>query len=79
LFDEPYTGLDQDAAHFLDDKLKQLHQPGRTILLAAHRPQRLLPITSHIAWLKDGKIIQHLHMSHLYESPELERYLLEVA
>jgi len=79
LFDEPYTGLDQDAARFLDGKLKQLHQPGRAILLAAHRPQRLLPIASHIAWLKDGKIIQHLPISCLSESPELEQYLQEVA
>jgi len=79
LLDEPYTGLDQDAAHFLDEKLHSLRQPGRAILLAAHRPQRLLTIASHIAWLKDGKIIQHLPVERLSESPELVNYLQEVA
>jgi heme exporter protein A len=78
LFDEPYTGLDQEAARFLDAKLKELHQPGRAILLAAHRPQRLLTIASHIAWLKEGKIIQHLPVSHLSQTPELEAYLQEI-
>ena len=77
LFDEPYTGLDQEAAQFLDGRLRELHQPGRTILVAAHRPQRLIPIASHIAWLKDGHITQHIPVSGLIENPELEGYLQE--
>jgi len=78
LFDEPYTGLDQEAARFLDAKLGELHGPGRAILLAAHRPQRLLTIASHIAWLKEGKIIQHLPVSRLSQAPDLEAYLQEI-
>ena len=78
LLDEPYTGLDQEAAQFLDKKLHTLSQPGRTILLAAHRPQRLLPIATHIAWLNDGKISTHLAVDHLTESPELQHYLQEI-
>jgi heme exporter protein A len=79
LFDEPYTGLDQAAAAFLDETLQGLHTPGRTILLTAHRPQRLLTIASHVAWLKDGVIHQHLPIDQLEKSSELARYLLEVA
>lgn len=79
LFDEPYTGLDQEAARSLDDRLQNLHQPGRTILLAAHRPQRLISIASHIAWLKDGKISHHIEVDHLSESPELQQYLQETS
>jgi heme exporter protein A len=79
LFDEPYTGLDQAAAAFLDDTLRGLHTPGRTILLAAHRPQRLLSIASHVAWLKDGVIHRHLPVDRLGEDLELGRYLQEVA
>ncbi len=75
LFDEPYTGLDQEAAQFLDKKLKALNQPNRTILMAAHRPHRLLPMASHIAWLKAGKIVEHLPISQLHKSPALKRYL----
>ena len=77
LFDEPYTGLDQEAAFFLDTRLRQLHQPGRVILIAAHRPQRLIPIASHVAWLNDGKISQHILVTQLSESPELQAYLQE--
>jgi heme exporter protein A len=79
LLDEPYTGLDRDAAHFLNEKLHSLRQPGRVTLLAAHRPQNLLSIASHIAWLKDGKIVQHLLVERLSESPELVNYLQEGA
>ena len=79
LFDEPYTGLDQEAASFLDARLKQLHQPGRIILIAAHRPQRLIPIASHVAWLNDGKISRHLPLSQISEAPDLQAYLQEVA
>ncbi len=78
LFDEPYTGLDQEAARFLDSKLTELQGPGRLILLAAHRPQRLLPIASHIAWLKDGNIAQHIPVVRLSQAPQLKAYLQEV-
>lgn len=77
LFDEPYTGLDQEAALLLDERLRNLHQPGRTILVAAHRPQRLIPIASHIAWLKDGHIAPYIEISRLNENPELQDYLQE--
>lgn len=79
LFDEPYTGLDQEAAAFLDQVLEKLHQPGRIILLAAHRPQRLLQIASHVAWLSDGGIYRHIPVTSLSASPELQSYLMEVA
>ena len=79
LLDEPYTGLDQDAAIFLDNSLRSLHTPGRTILLTAHRPQRLLTMASHIAWLRDGQIYQHIPINNLHEAPQLSCYLQEVA
>jgi heme exporter protein A len=77
LLDEPYTGLDKEAAEFLDERLQQLHQPGRAILIAAHHPQRLLPVASHIAWLRDGRIATHLSVNRLGEAPELQDYLQE--
>lgn len=79
LFDEPYTGLDQEGAAFLDDRLRRLQGPSRAILLAAHRPQRLLQIATHIAWLREGKIVQHLPVNRLSEAPELRQYLQETA
>ena len=78
LLDEPYTGLDQEAALQLDCRLKELHTPNRTLLVAAHRPQRLLPIASHIAWLQSGTISHHTPVSALDASPDLLVYLQEV-
>jgi len=77
LFDEPYTGLDQEAAQGLDQRLQSLHTPGRVILVAAHRPQRLIPIASHIAWLQNGKISNHLKTSQLETATELLATLQE--
>jgi heme ABC exporter ATP-binding subunit CcmA len=79
LLDEPYTGLDQDAASFLDETLQGWHGSGHIILLAAHRPQRFLPIASHVAWLKEGRICTHIPVEALPNAPELSTYLLEVA
>jgi len=79
LFDEPYTGLDQESASFLDDALRGWHSPDRIILLAAHRPQRLLSIASHVAWLKEGRIDTHLPVEALINAPDLHSYLMEVA
>ena len=79
LFDEPYTGLDKDAAHFLDQRLQDLHQGGKTIFLAAHHPHRLLSFASHVAWLKDGVIVQHIPISDLQDHPDMAAYLEETA
>lgn len=79
LLDEPYTGLDQEAAQMLDARLINLRQEGCTILIAAHRPQRLLSIASHIAWLKDGKIYTHVSMDQVFANPELHDVIREAA
>lgn len=79
LLDEPYTGLDKDAARALDERLRSLHNPGRTLLIAAHRPQRLLAFASHVAWLKDGQITHHQPVDRLSETPDLHHYLEEAA
>jgi heme exporter protein A len=77
LLDEPYTGLDKEAALALDRRLMELHQPGRVIFLAAHRPQRLIHLASHIAWLQNGKISPHLPVADLKSAPDLQAYLQE--
>jgi heme ABC exporter ATP-binding subunit CcmA len=76
LLDEPYTGLDGEAAQFLDEKLKDLRQPGKIILIADHRPLRMLSFASHIAWLNDGKISYYVPVEELAAFPELNQYLL---
>ena len=78
LLDEPYTGLDQDAANDLDERLHQLHEQRRTLLVVAHRPQRLLKNATHIAWLGNGRITQKVSVDQLAENPDLDRYIREV-
>lgn len=56
LFDEPYTGLDQDATHLLDSLLSDEVQKGRTILMITHDLARGLNLCHRIAILNRGKI-----------------------
>jgi heme exporter protein A len=79
LFDEPYTGLDKEAAHFLDQRLVELHQQAKTIFLAAHQAQRLLAFASHAAWLKDGSIAEHIPVQALPDHLAFHEYLQETS
>jgi len=38
LLDEPYTGLDAEARHAVDDLVREASGDGRTVLLATHHP-----------------------------------------
>ncbi|MEL6406784.1 MAG: heme ABC exporter ATP-binding protein CcmA [Chloroflexota bacterium] len=56
LFDEPYTGLDQDAATVLDDLLRDAHASGHTILMATHQLARAADLADRIVIISRGKI-----------------------
>jgi len=56
LFDEPYTGLDQDATALLDDLLREEAARGRTIFMITHDLARGLDLCQRIAILDRGKI-----------------------
>lgn len=56
LFDEPYTGLDQNAALILDELLRDLAAQQRTIVMTTHDVQRAHGLASHLAILSKGKI-----------------------
>lgn len=56
LFDEPYTGLDQDATRLLDDLLHRESEKGRTIFMITHDLARGLNLCDRIAILHRGKI-----------------------
>lgn len=58
LFDEPYTGLDQDAARLLDDLLTGESEKGRTIFMITHDLTRGLNLCHRIAILSRGRIAQ---------------------
>jgi len=56
LLDEPYTGLDQDAAATLDELLRGEATRGRTLLMTSHDIARGLALADRAAILSKGKI-----------------------
>jgi ABC-type multidrug transport system ATPase subunit len=56
LFDEPYTGLDQDASARLDTILKTVAARGRTVLMISHDLAHALALADRVAILSRGKI-----------------------
>lgn len=56
IFDEPYTGLDQDAAAVLDELLRKAHASGHTILMVTHQIERAALLADRIVILSRGKV-----------------------
>jgi len=56
LFDEPYTGLDQEASALLDDLLRHQAAQGRTILMITHDLVHGLNLADRVAILDRGKV-----------------------
>ena len=62
-FDEPYTGLDQDAGDMLEDLLKTAHSENRTVVMTTHQLHRASNIASRAVILSRGKIAYDEHIS----------------
>lgn len=74
LFDEPYTGLDQDATHLLDTLLLEEVHKGRTILMITHDLARGLNLCHRIAILNRGKIAVQVKRDETTPGEFLELY-----
>ena len=57
LFDEPHTGLDQDACEMLDTVLKDVAARGRTVVMTSHDLARTADLASRFDVLSKGKIV----------------------
>jgi heme exporter protein A len=57
LMDEPYTGLDPQAAAMLDALLQSMAAGGRAILLTTHDLPRALTVAHRVAILAAGTIV----------------------
>jgi heme exporter protein A len=60
LFDEPHTGLDQDASTMLDTILRQVAGQGRTVLMTSHDLLRASDLATRIDILSKGVIARSL-------------------
>ncbi len=77
LLDEPYTGLDQDAAAMLDELLRDVARGGHTIVMTTHDLRRALALSSHVAILSRGKL-GHYGPSSAIRAEEFPRLYADV-
>ena len=56
LFDEPHTGLDQEAASMLDGVLREVASAGRTVVMTSHDLIRTADLASRVDILSKGVI-----------------------
>ena len=61
LFDEPHTGLDQDACAMLDTVLQEVAARGRTVVMTTHDLVRAADLASRFDVLSRGKIVASIH------------------
>lgn len=57
LFDEPHTGLDQDACQMLDAIMKEIARQGKTIVMTSHDLSRAADLASRFDILSKGRIV----------------------
>jgi len=57
LFDEPHTGLDQDACVMLDTVLGEVAARGRTVVMTSHDLARAADLASRFDVLSRGTIV----------------------
>lgn len=65
LFDEPHTGLDQDACTMLDKVLREVAARGRTVVMTSHDLARAADLASRFDVLSRGVIVASTHRSEI--------------
>ena len=56
LLDEPYTFLDPRAIFLLNEKLQQLNEQGKTMVVISHQIDLIHPLASKMAAFKNGRL-----------------------
>jgi len=56
LLDEPFTGLDRESTHRLEDRLRQEREAGRTCVMATHDLGQGLRAADRVILLKNGQV-----------------------
>lgn len=77
LFDEPHTGLDQDARNMLDTVLREITSGGRTVVMTTHDLDRAAELADRVDILSRGKIEASTQADRL-DAVELQRLYREV-
>ena len=74
LFDEPHTGLDQDACVMLDTVLREVAAKGRTVVMTSHDLARAADLASRFDVLSRGKIIASIQREEMESTDNLLAY-----
>jgi heme exporter protein A len=74
LFDEPYTGLDQDASEMLDEVLRSVAAEGRTVVMTSHDLARAENLATRFDILSRGVITASATQKELQSSNLLTFY-----
>ena len=74
LFDEPYTGLDQDASEMLDDVLRSVAAKGRTVVMTSHDLVRAEDLATRFDILSHGVIAASITRKQLKKTNLLTFY-----
>ena len=74
LFDEPHTGLDQDACDMLDELLRGVAARGRTVIITSHDLARVEDLAGRFDVLNHGVITASLERASLGEGNLLDFY-----
>jgi len=65
LFDEPHTGLDQDACSMLDSVLREVAARGRTVVMTSHDLARAADLASRFDILSRGVITRSVQRTEI--------------
>jgi heme exporter protein A len=74
LFDEPHTGLDQDACLMLDGVLSEVAARGRTVVMTSHDLARVADLASRFDVLSRGVIAASVQRSQIEPNDLLAFY-----
>jgi heme exporter protein A len=74
LFDEPYTGLDQDASEMLDEVLRSVAAKGRTVVMTSHDLARSEDLATRFDILSRGVIAASAKRSEFKNTNLLDFY-----
>jgi heme exporter protein A len=74
LFDEPHTGLDQDACQMLDSVLREVAARGRTVVMTSHDLARVADLASRFDVLSRGVVTASIQRSQIEPNQLLAFY-----
>ncbi|OIJ16237.1 heme ABC exporter, ATP-binding protein CcmA [Anaerobacillus arseniciselenatis] len=79
LFDEPHTGLDQQAIKLLNDVILRMRDEGSTILMVTHDFQQAIETCDRFIIIKNGKIVDDLQNVERNIDTITEKYMEQVS